>query len=221
MRSVPDWVEGRIVVDDGSQGDGFSERFGPGVIYIRHKKNLGVGAAIITGYRTARRLGFDIAIVMAGDGQMDPQDLERVVEPVLSGMADYVKGERLTHPECKKVMPLVRRLGNYALTFATRLITGEWGLLDAQCGYTAIRLEVIDRLPLDFIYPRYGFPNDFLAALAGAGFRIAQVTVRPIYNGEPSGINPFLALLFYPLVIAKAAITRAVASFITHMRISE
>ncbi|HOI11446.1 MAG TPA: glycosyltransferase family 2 protein, partial [Myxococcota bacterium] len=118
------------------------------------------------------------------------------------------KGDRLSHPDCPRVMPRVRRLGNLALTFLTRVAGGLWGLMDAQCGYTALRLDALDRLPLRWLYPRYGFPNDVLLAASGAGLRIAQVVVRPVYAGEASGLRPWMALWVYPFVLVRGALMR-------------
>lgn len=211
IREIPDWVRWRIVVDDGSEPPVQLEE-SDRMIVVRHPRNLGVGAAILTGYRTARPLGCDVIAVMGADGQMDPSDLERVVAPVLRGEADYVVGDRLSHPDCPRTMPAIRRLGNYGLTFWTRWTSGYRDLMDSQCGFTAIRAEALERLPLDWLYPRYGFPNDLLAALGGAGARVCQVVVRPIYRGERSGIRPAVALVVYPFVLLRSRVVRAVAA---------
>jgi len=138
--------------------------------------------------------------------------MDRLVAPIAAGDADYVKGDRLSHPDCPRAMPRLRRLGNMALTFLTRAAGGLEGLMDAQCGYTALRLDALDRLPLDWLYPRYGFPNDILLAASGAGLRIAQVVVRPVYGGEPSGLRPWVALWVYPFLLARGAVLRGVLS---------
>jgi glycosyltransferase involved in cell wall biosynthesis len=175
---------------------------------VRHHRNRGVGAAILTGYLKALDSGADVAAVMAADGQMDPGELAAVLDPILLGQADYVKGNRLSHPDCPSAMPRVRRLGNYCLTWMTRLTTGLPGLMDSQCGYTALRLSALSRVPLQWVYPRYGFPNDFLAAAAGGGLRIAETVVTPLYRGEPSGIRPATATLLYPLILARSLLVR-------------
>lgn len=211
LSSVPEWVGIRIVVDDGSRAPIRLPSGSPRAVMVRHDRNLGVGAAILTGYCEARRLGASIAAVMAADGQMDPDDLAGLVAPVADGRADYVTGDRLSHPDCPRVMPGSRRLGNLGLTFLTRVVTGRWDLMDSQCGYSALNLDLLDRLPLDWIYPRYGFPNDLLAAVVGAGGRVSQVTVRPIYRGEPSRIRPAVALWVYPLVVARGFAVRVTA----------
>src|SRR5262245_18964410 len=69
------------------------------VVLLRHPENRGVGAAIATGYARAFADGADVAVVMAGDAQMDPRDLEPIVRPIARGEAEYVKGDRLSWPD--------------------------------------------------------------------------------------------------------------------------
>jgi glycosyltransferase involved in cell wall biosynthesis len=210
LDGVPAWVDRVVVVDDGSARPVGVPDDGR-VTVVRHARNRGVGAAIVTGYREAHRLGAEVAVVWAADGQMDPADLPALADAVLLDGAAYAKGDRLSHPQCDAVMPRWRHAGNCCLTFLTRFTAGVPGLRDAQCGYTALRLDALPHLPLDWLYPRYGFPNDLLAAVSGAGLPVAQVTVAPVYRGEPSGIRPVVAALFYPLVLARGPALRWLA----------
>ncbi len=199
IATLPAFVDHAIVVDDRS-GDatvacalraGESRSGGPRVEVVRHGENRGVGAAVVTGYRRARALGCDVVAVMAGDGQMHPDDLAGVVLPVARGDADYVKGDRTRHPDVWRLMPLPRLLAGIALARLTRLAAALDTLSDSQCGFTAISAAAIAALDLDALYPRYGYPNDLLGALARAGLRIREVVVRPVYRGEASGIRPW------------------------------
>lgn len=192
VESMPAFVDHIIVVDDAS-GDTTSAVAGAAgsarVTVIRHAENRGVGAAIITGYRRARALGADVIAVMAGDGQMDPLDLPSVVLPIVRGEADYVKGNRLLHPGVWRTMPPARLAGTAVLAWLTRRAAGLPSLGDSQCGYTAISAGAIDALDLDAIWPRYGYPNDLLGALARERLRVGEVVVRPVYRGEASGLR--------------------------------
>lgn len=210
LADVPAWVDCVVVVDDGSARP-VEPPADPRVAVVRHPANRGVGAAIVTGYREAGRRGADVAVVWAADGQMDPEDLPALADAVLVGGAAYAKGDRLSHPDCGATMPGWRYAGNCCLTFLTRVTAGLPGLRDAQCGYTALRLDALPRLPLDWLYPRYGFPNDLLAAVSGAGLPVAQVPVRPVYRGEPSGIRPLTAAMVYPLILARGPALRWLA----------
>jgi len=205
LRGVPDWVSGVVVVDDASP-DGTSPAAlavgDPRVEVLRHPENRGVGAAIVTGYERALARGATILVVMAGDNQMDPADLPALLAPLREGRADYVKGERLRHPEARH-MPLLRRLGTRALALLTSLAAGQ-RLTDTQCGYTALRAETARSLPLPSLWPRYGYPNDLLLLLLFRGHRVAEVTVRPIYAGEASGLRPWHFFRIAWLVVSRA-----------------
>lgn len=182
-----------IVVDDGSRDRTAALAIaagGPRLELITHARSRGVGAAIAAGYQRARSLGAAAVAVMAGDGQMDPDDLHRVLAPVIRGEADYVKGDRLRHPDARRVMPLPRRVGTAVLAALTRRAVGLAALSDSQCGYTAISATAVDAVDWDALWPGYGYPNDLLAALCARGLRIREVTVRPVYRGEASGLRP-------------------------------
>jgi glycosyltransferase involved in cell wall biosynthesis len=189
---MPAFVDRVLVVDDAST-DGTAEACraagDPRVRLVRHERNLGVGAAIATGYREARRAGADVVAVMAGDDQMHPDDLERLLLPVVRGEVGYTKGDRLHHPDAARVMPWARRLGTLVLGWLTRLALGARSLSDSQCGYTAISARAIGELDLDRLWPRFGYPNDLLGQLASAGVSFADVVVRPVYQGERSELG--------------------------------
>ena len=193
LRGIPEPVDRIYVVDDASRdatGERAREVGDPRVEVIRHDRNLGVGAAIVTGYRRALEEGIDVACVMAADNQMDPAELPGLVEPVARGEVEYAKANRLFSGEAWKVIPRARYLGNAVLSLLTKIASGYWHVADSQAGYTAVSREALARLDLDRIYPRYGFPNDMLVHLNVQNARVRDVPSRPIYNvGERSGIR--------------------------------
>jgi glycosyltransferase involved in cell wall biosynthesis len=159
---------------------------------IRHEKNCGVGAAIVTGYKAAIFENDDrgLVVVMAGDAQMDPDDLPRLLAPLARGDADYAKGNRLFTGQAWKIIPRHRYLGNAALSLLTKVASGYWHVADSQSGYTAITLEALKVLQLDRLYKRYGFPNHLLVELNNYDFRVRDVPIKPVYGiGEESGIR--------------------------------
>ena len=194
LAGIPDWVDYIVVVDDGSPDKTHAVACGCArnddrVTVLQLLPNRGVGRAIVVGYREAMRASADVVVVMAGDNQMDPDDLEGLIRPVIEGDADYVKGNRLVHPDAHH-MPEVRRRGTRLLARLTALTAGRdpRSLDDAQCGYTAISRTALERIPLDELFPRYGYPNDMLLRLFEAGCRIVEVPVRPVYADEVSGL---------------------------------
>jgi glycosyltransferase involved in cell wall biosynthesis len=162
----------------------------PRVEVMSHDRNRGVGAAIVTGYRRSAQEGHDVTAVMAADGQMDPDDLEKLVDAVARDECDYAKANRLFTGQAWQLIPHTRYLGNAALSFLTKIASGYWHVADSQSGYTAVNLETLKLLDLDRIYPRYGFPNDMLVHLNVWNRRVRDYPSRPIYGvGERSGIK--------------------------------
>ena len=207
IENMPDYVDKIVVVDDKSKDKtvevvkNYSKKLGDKLILIQHQKNQGVGGTIITGYKWARDNKMSITAVMAGDAQMDPEDLPKILEPIVSCRADYAKGNRLFTGYAWKIIPRVRYLGNSSLSLLTKIASGYWHVADSQTGYTATSLKVLQTLELDKIYKRYGMPNDMLVRLNVLNFLVKDVPIKPVYNiGEKSGIRlikiiPTLSLL--------------------------
>ena len=195
LATIPDLVDRIIVVNDASidNTSGIVRDIAandPRVCLLEHEKNRGVGAAIVTGYKKALKLEMDVTAVMAGDAQMDPDDLIPVIGPVAKGQADYVKGNRLVTGEAWQMIPRYRYLGNAFLSLLTKISSGYWSVADSQTGYTAISAEAIRLLPLEELYPRYGYPNHLLVMLNVFSLRVRDVPVRPVYGiGERSDIR--------------------------------
>jgi glycosyltransferase involved in cell wall biosynthesis len=193
VKGIPGFVDRIYVVDDASL-DGTAEAArasGDGrVVVVRHERNGGVGAAIVTGYRRALADRMDVACVMAADNQMDPKELERIASPVARGEVDYAKANRLVSGEAWRVMPRSRYLGGAVLSFLTKIASGYWHVADSQSGYTAARCDMLEQLDLERVYPRYGFPNDMLVHLNVWNARVRDIPARPVYGvGERSGIK--------------------------------
>jgi glycosyltransferase involved in cell wall biosynthesis len=193
LRGIPVFVDRVYVVDDASE-DGTADAArglaDARVDVLRHERNRGVGAAIVTGYKRALQDGIDVTCVMAADNQMDPGDLERLAMPVARGEVDYAKANRLVSGEAWRVIPRSRYLGNAVLSLLTKIASGYWHVADSQSGYTAISRELLGQLDLDNVYRRYGFPNDMLVHLNVWNARVRDFPSRPIYGvGEQSGIR--------------------------------
>lgn len=210
LRSIPAYVAHVVVVDDGSLDDTAlcAQALGdPRVEVVRHRENRGVGAAIVTGYAAAFARGADVCAVMAGDGQMDPADLARLLTPVLAGEAAYAKGDRLSFPDARRAMPLTRWLGNVVLARLTGLAAGL-PVRDSQCGYTALSRQAAHQLPLHKLWSRYGYPNDLLGMLRERKLAVSEVVVRPVYADEESGIRLWHALFVVPFVLLRVLLRR-------------
>jgi len=193
LRGIPEFVDRIYVVDDASRDETAAradEVGDPRVVVIRHERNSGVGAAILSGYRRAVEDGIDVTCVMAADNQMDPLELPGLVGPVARGEVEYAKANRLVSGEAWNVIPRTRYLGNAVLSLLTKIASGYWHVADSQAGYTAISDGALRRLDLGRVYRGYGFPNDMLVHLNVQNARVRDVPSRPIYDvGETSGIK--------------------------------
>jgi glycosyltransferase involved in cell wall biosynthesis len=195
IETMPAFVDRIIVVDDKSP-DATAQvvrecmEIDPRVELLIHDENRGVGAGIATGYKRALAIDMDVAVVMAGDGQMPPDELADIVRPVTSGAADYSKANRLVVEQAWATIPRKRFLGNAMLTLLTKIASGYYQVTDSQTGYTAITADMLRRVDLDDMYPRYGYPNDMLVRLNVLRARVVDVASVPVYDvGEVSGIK--------------------------------
>ncbi len=209
IETMPGFVDKIVIIDDKSTDntakvvEEYAKR-DKRIVLLRHKKNKGVGGAIATGYKWARDHDFDIAVVMAGDAQMDPEDLPDILDPVAEGKADYSKGNRLFTGEAYKKIPKLRYLGNAALSLLTKIASGYWHIADSQCGYTAANKKVLNTIDWDQMYTRYGQPNDLLVKLNIYNFRVTDVPVKPVYNvGERSNLKIRKVIFSLSLLLIK------------------
>jgi len=162
------------------------------LVVINHLENGGVGAAIASGYKWCKDHEIDCTAVMAGDGQMDPSELESICRPVIDENIDYVKGNRLIHRSAWLVVPKIRYIGNSVLSALTKVASGYWHVSDTQTGYTAISLKALRAIRLHKIYKSYGMPNDLLVKLNIAFCSLREIEIKPIYNvGEKSKMKIF------------------------------
>ena len=210
----------RRVNGDLSDGEVFklTDESAPRVVAIQHERNRGAGAAVKTGYACALADDIDVIAVMDGDGQMDPAQLARIIEPVTSGEVTYSKGDRLTSREDYESMSKWRFFGNVSLTLLTRIASGYWELSDPQNGFTAISNEGLRTIGFERLYDQYGFLNHVLFALNVNREPIADVSHPAIYADEASGISyrrfiPTVSLLLGRNVIERLGRSYVVSRF--------
>lgn len=192
ITTMPDLVDHVFVIDDESPDATSQAALAAAdarTEVIRHEKNLGVGGAIVTGHRRALEVGADISVVMAGDGQMDPDYLPQLLDPIADDGYDFAKANRFYSTSSFAGMPGYRVFGNIVLTFLTKLSSGYWNLVDPQNGYTAVRTRALKKVPLDRLAQRYDFENDLLIWLNIANARAIDVSIPAVYGEEQSGIS--------------------------------
>lgn len=193
--ACPDFVDKIIVINDLSSDktreivEAHTKRNSK-VILINHEINQGVGGAIASGYKWSRDNNMDVAVVMAGDAQMDPLDMPALLDAIIDDGVNYAKGNRLFVGDVRKKMPAFRYYGNQLLSLMTKMASGYWHIFDSQSGYAAIDKKALKRIDWDKMYKRYGQPNDLLVRLNVENMRVRDIPINPIYGiGEKSGIK--------------------------------
>jgi len=194
LKSLPSFIDKIYVVNDGSKDktaeivEGLSKSDSR-IVCLQHKTNKGPGAAIVTGYKKSLEDSIDITAVMDGDNQMSPKYLPFMLDPIVNGMADYTKGNRLSNPSYRKGMSKWRLFGNSILTLLTKIASGYWHLIDPQNGFTAISKKVLSSISLDDVYPWYGYLNDLLVKMNIYNFRVLNISHPAKYGKEKSKIK--------------------------------
>ncbi len=189
---VPDWVDSIVIVDDASTDDTLriAQSLTDARIHVEHhEKNRGVGGAMVTGFRAALDGGFDVAIKMDADDQMDASELPTLVRPIELGMAEYVKGNRFRRTGRPSSMPRLRWFGNVVMSFLTKVASGYWHVFDPQCGFIAVTTPTLRRLKLDGIARDYFFENDMLIRLNVIDARVVDVDTSSLYGDETSQLR--------------------------------
>jgi glycosyltransferase involved in cell wall biosynthesis len=206
LRRMPDWIDRVIVVDDGST-DGTAqaaEAVGDArVEVIRHPVAQGVGGATLAGMQHALDGGAQLLVKLDGDGQMDPQQIDKLLAPLVHEGYDYAKANRFLHTDALRQMPRARLFGNFALTFLTKVASGYWHIFDPQNGFLAIRAGALARLPLKDIARDFFFENDMLIRLNIEHCRVKDVAIPACYGNEESSLRIRRILLTFPSLLAR------------------
>jgi dolichol-phosphate mannosyltransferase len=215
LRALPALFTTIVVVNDGSADetgaliDHYAE-LDSRVVAIHHERNGGVGAAMISGYRKAMESGADIVVQVDGDGQMPLWLVPALIEPLLNGEADYTKGNRFRDFATLRQMPLIRRIGNVALSFLAKAATGYWNLFDPSNGFTAVRADVLSQVPLHKVDRTYFFETSMLSHLYVLGAVVKEVQIPSRYAGETSSLSIPRVLRQFPLRLLMSLVRRIV-----------
>lgn len=201
IRGIPAWVDWIIVTDDAST-DGtaavLQQLPDPRISFLRHEKNIGVGGAMVTGFRKALALKADLIAKIDADGQMDPRYLDRFVRVAVQFKCDYIKANRFGHIEDLPAMPRVRFAGNLLMTFLTKFASGYWNVFDPQNGYVMITRKMLKRLDLARLERGYFFENSMLIHLNVMRAKIGEIYLPARYAGENSSLRLSKIITTFP-----------------------
>ena len=180
----------------------------PRVQVLRNPVNMGVGGAIVTGYKQALADDMDIVVKIDGDGQMDPCLIQKFIEPILSGNTDYTKGTRFFTLDSLAAMPRVRKFGNAVLSFVNKVSSGYWGVMDPTNGYTAIHRKALSLLPMEKLSKRYFFESDMLFRLGTLRAVVKDIVMDSKYEDEESNLSIRKVIVDFPPLYIKAFFKR-------------
>jgi glycosyltransferase involved in cell wall biosynthesis len=212
INSLPSFIDFVIPVDDvcpeNSVVESLKSVTSTNVFPVYHKKNLGVGGAVVSGYKKSIELEADIVVKIDGDGQMDSNRIEDLIAPLLSDQADYSKGNRFRDLYALRSMPTTRLIGNSALSFLLKLASGYWKTMDPTNGFTAINIGILQKLDLDKVAERYFFESDMLIRLNILNAVVVDVPMPAFYGDEESSLSIGKVLGVFPLYLLKGFMRR-------------
>lgn len=217
LAAVPAYVDQIIAVDDGSRDDTLKmleAATDKRVEVVRHDRNRGVGAAMRTGLARGAEAGADLLVKVDGDDQMDLAELSKLLDALVDDpRSGYAKGNRLVDQKALSRMPRLRVIGNFALTFLTKLASGYWYVVDPQNGYLAIRRVVWELLDPARISDGYFFENDMLVGLNILDIPVRDVPIPARYGDERSYLRVRRVLLPFAFLLIRRTIYRVYAKY--------
>jgi glycosyltransferase involved in cell wall biosynthesis len=218
VHSIPEMVQTIVLVNDCSPDktpdilNQLALNY-PSISVIHHKKNKGVGGAMLSGFEKAFEMGADIAIKLDGDGQMDASNINHLIQPILKEKADFAKGNRFKDHIAIRQMPIIRRIGNIGLSFFIKAASGYWNIFDPTNGYIAITKEIYHALDKNRIHQRYYFESSLLIELYHVNAVIEDVPMKAKYGNEVSNLSVTKTLFEFPPKLFLAFLRRILLKY--------
>ena len=202
LEQIPEIVTRIIVVDDACP-DGTGELVQKNskdkrVEVIFNKENLGVGGAMVAGYKKALEQNHQVIVKLDSDGQMDPSRIPQLIGPIVRGQTDYAKGNRFDSLEDLEQMPKIRIFGNAVLSIMSKASSGYWQITDPTNGFTAIHRSVLQRIHLGKLRQGWFFESDMLFRLSIIKAVVADVPMPASYGLEKSNLSIRKVIFEFP-----------------------
>ena len=213
VSELPDWITSIILVNDASMDqtgeiiDKLATKF-PKITALHHNQNQGVGGAMITGFKEAIKMKYDIVVKIDGDGQMDTSYLEKMINTIVEQHYDFTKGNRFFDQKILRSMPMIRRIGNVGMGFLLKMSSGYWNIFDPTNGFIAIRGSILEKIDLDRLSKRFFFESSLLIELYYVGAKIKDIPMPAIYAEEKSNLSIWKVFFSFPPKLFSAFIRR-------------
>ncbi|MFH1381217.1 MAG: glycosyltransferase family 2 protein [Candidatus Omnitrophota bacterium] len=188
-----------FVVDDGSIDDTGKIAADSGAIVMRHNKNLGKGASLKEGFNfILRTTNFDNVIIMDGDGQHNPKDIEKFVSYAEKNGSGIIMGNRMTFT---RDMPLIRLATNRFVSWLLSIVCRQ-NIPDTQCGFRLIGRKVLEKLTLES--NKFDLESEMLIKASRKKIKIDSVPIDTIYRNEDSRIHPLKDTFRFIILLIKS-----------------
>lgn len=174
LDSIPDYIDLIIVVNDGSSDKTAEIASAHGAKVFSHKKNKGVGATFNTGVRVMLSTDIDIMVNMDADGQFNSSDIEKLIQPIINNLADFVTASRFMDKSMVPDMPKVKKWGNYRMSKLISWLTRQ-KFYDVSCGFRAYKREVLYKMNL---FGSFTYTQETFIDLAFKNVDIMEVPVK-------------------------------------------
>ncbi|MFC1944096.1 glycosyltransferase family 2 protein [Chloroflexota bacterium] len=189
-----------LVIDDGSYDETGREARAAGALVINHDVNMGYGCGIRSCFEAAKASNADIMVHLDGDGQHEPDEIPRVLAPIINGEADIVIGSRFMSQTTRKTMPLYRKLGILLITFLFNF-GAKTKVSDTQSGFRAYRKDVLHNIsPTE---KGMGVSVEVLIKAREKGYNIVEVPIICFYHRDSSTLNPAVHGFSVALTVVK------------------
>lgn len=181
--------------------------------FLNNEINLGVGGATKNGMRHALELGIDIVIKVDADDQMDLNYIPDLVDQIVHNNKSVAKGNRFKDRKALRSMPLVRRLGNIALSFLVKIATGYWHNFDPTNGYIAIKTSALKEVNFSNLSNRYYFETSLLSEFYFQKLQVIDISMPAIYGDEKSNMNVSKMIFVFLARLSKTFLKRVVKEY--------
>jgi glycosyltransferase involved in cell wall biosynthesis len=197
-----------VVIDDASTDDTAEIARAHGATVLRLPFNVGIGGAVQTGFKYALAAEYDVAVRLDGDGQHDPGELGKLLEPIERGEADLVIGSRFADGSGSYRPPFARRMGIRVFARLVSLLGGQ-RVTDTTSGFIAL-----DRVGIELFAEEYphDYPEVTLVALR-SGLRLAQVQVEMRERESGASSITFIRSLYYMVKVMLALLVASLRRY--------
>lgn len=208
-------VDSVLVVDDGSTDNTRKEAEAGGAEVISQPRNMGVGAALRTGFRYAQEKGFDIIVVLGADNQDNPSEMNRLLRPITEDGFDFIQGSRYMPGGVRVNIPLFRWITTGFYSFLFKLLI-RFPLTDGTNGYRAFRTSILNNpgMNLDQRWlDRYELEPYLYYKAVELNFKVSEVPVTKRYPKDDIGYSKMIPFLDWwsilrPLIFLKLGLKK-------------